>query len=245
MRMGDGPPANLPDDLDAYAGYVDLSGIGVTFPAIEAAFPNAHHLSISVHGVTAMCGDVENGALSSWAGYKVGYCSVSRVNELIGLYGRPPKLWTAHVDPALGAHICSPACWPGLVTTADGTQWSNHGGAWDESVLAATFFDFLAAPTPPPGPPILYPGDDMKVTSASVIISGGHGWLQLPAGITESQVVNVTVVTNDPVGTDSFGVFPTFTGVTNDGTHRAVFGPGGAGSAPDGAYGVLVWSVTS
>jgi hypothetical protein len=40
----------------------------------------------------------------------------------------------------IGAHICDPTCWPGLVTTADGTQWIDHDGAWDESLLADDFF---------------------------------------------------------------------------------------------------------
>lgn len=146
LRMGDGPPANLPPGLDAYAGYTDNSGIGVTYPQIVARFPAARHLSISVHGLApAECADVENGALSDWTGYTVGYCTVSNVNALVAAYGRPRKLWTAHHNDV--PHICSPACWPGLVTTADGTQWTDHGGAWDESLLVDNFFDFQ---TPPP-----------------------------------------------------------------------------------------------
>lgn len=88
-----------------------------------------------------MCADVESGAMSNWTGYDYGYCSVSSVNNLIRDYGRPRKLWTAHYDPRIGAHICSPQCWPGLVTTADGTQWIDHNGAWDESLLSDNFFD--------------------------------------------------------------------------------------------------------
>ena len=145
--MADGPVANLPAGMDAYGAYVDDSGIGITWPAMLAKFPAAKHLSISVHGAPANCGDVENGALSSWAGYPVGYCSVSNVNELVAQFGRPRKLWTAHQDPAIGPHICSPACWPGLVTTADGTQHTDHQGLWDESLLEANFFDFLEPST--------------------------------------------------------------------------------------------------
>lgn len=152
LRMGDGPVANLPPGLDAYAGYVDDSGIGVTWPEVMT-LPAAHRLSISVHGVNAMCGDVEKGALNSWKGYTVGYCSISKAADLIARDGRPRKLWVAHYDPTRGSHICTSSCWPGLPAgfRADGTQWTDHGGAWDESLLADDFFDFLA---PPPSVPI-------------------------------------------------------------------------------------------
>ena len=150
--MADGPVANLPAGLDAYAGYVDDSGIGVTYPGVVAKFPNALHLSIATHGAPAMCADCESGAMTSWAGYTYGYCAVSNVNNFVARFGRPVKLWTAHYDPNIGAHICSPACWPGLVTTADGTQWTDHGGVWDESLLADDFFG--TAPTPTPSPPL-------------------------------------------------------------------------------------------
>ena len=39
-----------------------------------------------------MCADVESGAMSSWTGYDYGYCSVSRVNDLVTQFGRPRKL---------------------------------------------------------------------------------------------------------------------------------------------------------
>ena len=141
LRMGDGPLGNIPPGLDALAGYVNVSGIGATWPTIQA-MPARYHLSITTNGSPADCADVESGAMSSWAGYTVGYCAVSRVNALVAAYGRPRKLWTAHRDPTIGAHICSPACWAGLVTTADGTQWTDHGGAWDESLLRDDFFDY-------------------------------------------------------------------------------------------------------
>ena len=145
--MADGPVSNLPPGMDAYAGYVNLSGIGITYPMVVAKFPNARHLSITTNGSAAMCADVESGAMKEWTGYDYGYCAVSNVNALVTAYGRPRKLWTAHYDPALGAHICSPACWPGLVTTADGTQWTDHGNAdWDESLLADDFFDTTEQP---------------------------------------------------------------------------------------------------
>lgn len=150
LRMADGPVANLPPGLDAYAGYVNKSGIGVTYPQVVAKYPNAQHLSITTNGSEAQCADVESGAMKSWTGYTWGYCAVSNVNALIAAYGRPEKLWTAHYDPKIGAHICSPACWPGLVTTADGTQWTDHGNAdWDESLLSDNFFGTLPPPAPP------------------------------------------------------------------------------------------------
>jgi hypothetical protein len=147
--MADGPVANLPAGLDAYAGYVNKSGIGITFPQVVAKFPTAQHLSITTNSSPAMCADVERGAMSNWTGYQYGYCAVSNVNTLIAQYGRPAKLWTAHYTGY--AHRCSPVCWPGLVTIADGTQWTEHGGLWDESLLSD---DFFGAPIPAPLPPL-------------------------------------------------------------------------------------------
>lgn len=156
LRMYDGPVENCPNDGDAYAGYVDNSGIGETYDKMVAAHPGKKVLSIATMvGFKADCGDVESGALSSWAGFVVGYCSVSRVNQLIAEFGRPKKLWTAHDDPAIGAHVCSASCWPGLVTTADGTQWgqgkAGNGGSYDISWLAEDFFNWQQ-PQPQPQP---------------------------------------------------------------------------------------------
>jgi hypothetical protein len=141
LRMADGPVANLPPGMDAYAGYVNASGIGTTYPAVQvlAAREKAIAFSITTNGSPAQCADVEAGAMSTWKGYRYGYCAVSNVNALIASQGRPAKLWTSHYDPKIGKHICSPECWPGLVTTADGTQWVDHGG-WDESELSDDFF---------------------------------------------------------------------------------------------------------
>lgn len=148
LRMGDGPVDNIPAGLDAYAGYVNRSGIGVTFPPLVAKYPNALHLSITTDGIAAMCADVESGAMSHWSGYTYGYCAVSNANNMIREYGRPRKLWLAHYDPHIGAHICSPECWSGLITTADGTQWTDHGNVWDESLLADNFFELQPNPSP-------------------------------------------------------------------------------------------------
>lgn len=172
--MADGPPANLPPGLNAYAGYVNRSGIGITWPEVQelAAKEHATTFSITTDGAPAQCADVESGAMSDWAGYPYGYCSVSNVNALVERYGRPPKLWTAHLDPRLGKHICSPLCWPGLVTSADGTQWTDHGGKWDESVLADNFFQL--APSPLPSLPLPVKEDSMSIAvlpDGNVVIS--------------------------------------------------------------------------
>jgi hypothetical protein len=87
--MADGPVDKLPPGLDAYAGYVNKSGIGMTYPGVVAKYPNAHHLSITTNGEYAMCADVEKGAMTTWKGYTYGYCSVSNVNALVARYGRP------------------------------------------------------------------------------------------------------------------------------------------------------------
>lgn len=150
LRMADGPVANLPPGLDAYAGYTDRGGIGITFPGVVARYPNAQHLSITVHGqAPAMCGDVENGALSSWAGYDYGYANASNVGPQILQHGRPRKLWVAHYTNT--PHICDSAtCWSSspVAWEADGTQWTDHGGAWDESLLKDDFFTPGGGPMP-------------------------------------------------------------------------------------------------
>lgn len=149
LRMADGPPPNLPPGLDAYAGYVNQSGIGVTWSQIVADHPDALHLSITTDGSAAMCADVERGAMGQWTGYPVGYSDASHAGLLIFNYGRPRKLWTAHHNDV--PHICtSSKCWPSSPVdwVADGTQWTDHQGAWDESLLAADFFDFLPSPQP-------------------------------------------------------------------------------------------------
>ena len=182
LRMADGPPLNLPAGCDAYAGYVDSGGIGITWPAVQR-IPARFHLSISVHGAPAMCADVENGALSSWKGYTVGYCSASQADALIARDGRPTKLWTAHYDPVLGAHICGPTtCGLVKTTTADGTQWTDHGNVWDESLLSEDFFDFLE----PAG------GSDMadrvyavQTATAWYVVNIDRGWKIPVAGPTD------------------------------------------------------------
>ena len=186
MRMGDGPVDNLPSGLDAYAGYVNQSGIGITYPGILVKFPNAHHLPITTNGSPARCADVERGAMSTWKGYEIGYASVSSTGDLIARDGRPKLLWTAHYTDV--PHICtSAACWPSspVPWVADGTQWTTHGGVWDESLLTDAFF-----PVPhPPQPPIHLPstpsnGGRMSTTIVTLpILSNGTGWGIFDGGI--------------------------------------------------------------
>lgn len=149
--MGDGPVANLPDGLDAYGGYVDNSGIGETYAAVVARFPHAYHLPFTTKNEPAQpgeCADVENGADRDWSGYDYGYAAASNIGTLILRFGRPKKLLAAHHNNV--PHICTSAkCWPvsPVAWIADGTQWTDHGGAWDESLLSDSFFG-----TPPPAP---------------------------------------------------------------------------------------------
>lgn len=150
LRMADGPVANLPEGMDAYAGYVDDSGIGVTYPEVAARFPHAELLSISTHRNPAECADVESGAMRSWRGYIVGYCSVGVARDQVAATTRPVKLWTAHYGA--GQHICGPRSCGCIPWTADGTQWIDHGG-WDESLLTDSFFDWRGhRPAPPVAP---------------------------------------------------------------------------------------------
>lgn len=162
LSMADGPVLALPAGLDAYAGYVNDSGIGPTYNEMVARFPDARHLSVTTDGSPAQCADVETGAMRDWSGYDWGYCSVSWVNSLVKKYGRPKKLWTAHYTNT--PHICSTTCWPGLVTTADGTQWSDNGGRYDVSLLSDDFFDLIPPPLEDPMPTISSDGKTIVAT---------------------------------------------------------------------------------
>lgn len=238
LRMADGPVANLPPGLDAYAGYVNRSGIGITWPGVSA-IPAKYHLSITTDGAPAMCADVENGAMSSWAGYTYGYSSVSNVNGLIARYGRPKKLWTAHYTGI--PHICSPACYPGLATTADGTQWTDHGGAWDESLLADDFFSLAPPPSPPP-PPTHYAGDNVTSYPVSIAVQGGNGWF--PSPVPAGKVFAVVALTENPDVVGRYDhVYLSFAAASEVGPHS----PNGAitvsGMVADGTYGAVVWAV--
>lgn len=156
LRMADGPVANLPAGYDAYGCYLSDGGDGVTCPACVLAFPLSYILTFSTAvGVAAMCADVEKGALSSWAGYDYGYCSIANLLANLRQGGQPKKILTAHYG--IGAHICSPSnpvCLAeagGPFPAVDGTQWTDNAqlgdGAYDESLLLSNFFDLTPAPT--------------------------------------------------------------------------------------------------
>lgn len=181
LTMFDGPVANLPKGADAYAGYVNRSGIGITWPEVSA-LPAKYHLSITTDGSSAMCADIEKGAMTTWKGYTVGYCSVANVNSMIKQFGRPDKLWTAHTGR--GEHICGPTtCNYGgnLVTAADGTQWNSPGG-YDQSILLPNFFDFLAPPTPP-WIPSTAKEKEMLTKNTSTVNGGGYWGVRANANV--------------------------------------------------------------
>jgi hypothetical protein len=160
LRMGDSVVvANIPAGLDAVAGYV--GGYWPTYDRLVAAFPGCRHLSIAVTaGQRADCLDVEAGDASpdqvpGWlARWQPGntrmpvvYTSASNAAAVAAAVGDRSRylLWSAHYAHP---HICGPA--PGCgYPAADGTQWTDHGGAWDESALADDFF--TRGPTPPGG----------------------------------------------------------------------------------------------
>jgi hypothetical protein len=159
LRMGDAVTiGNLPPGLDAVAGYV--GGQWPTYGPLTARYPAAHHLSIAVNASEqADCLDIEAGDanpadLPGWLDRwhpgntprPVVYGSASAMAGIIGAAARPREqflVWAAHYTNQ--PHICGPGTcgYP----QADGTQWTDHGGAWDESLLADNFF---TAPAPPP-----------------------------------------------------------------------------------------------
>jgi hypothetical protein len=132
-------------------------------------FPNAHHLSISAFATdNADCLDIETGdATNSQAPAWVArqrqqgnprpalYTSLSNAQTLIdtldqaGIPRHSYRLWTAHYDPTLGSHLCKPSCGYQFKDLADATQWTDHQGAWDESLLLDDFFT-ITPPAPEP-----------------------------------------------------------------------------------------------
>lgn len=219
LRMADSiVAANLPPGMDAYAGYVD--GSWPDYPDI-VGIEAKHYLSITVYLANeAMCLDVENGdATADQAGtfvderralgipYPVLYTSISNMGAVVAALGTRPrntyKLWSAHYDASIGAHICGPGTCAyferlgqGTTPQCDGTQWVDHGG-WDESLLADDFFGPAvppAPPAPPPGPQILATTPDPEVDNMQQVLvniplgADGTGYLpgplKLPDGTT-------------------------------------------------------------
>lgn len=173
-------PAALPAGMDAYAGYV--GGRWPDFEAIASREKGARLLSVAIAAdEDADCLDIENGDATvdqapGWAKRQRArgvarpclYTSVSNGAELMAVMsasGWPRgayRLLTAHYGA--GQHICGPRCggsdFPG---TADGTQWIDHGG-WDESLLAASFFD-VADSAAPTHPALAHKEDPMALTN--------------------------------------------------------------------------------
>lgn len=158
----------IPVLAKAVAGYVD--GKWQTYLKLLVRCPFAKHLSIAVFpGDDADCLDVEPGDASNvqapvWvkrqrARRKQGaksntrlpvlYTSAGNGNALndickkAGLvYGVDYLWWSAHYNAALGEHVCSPKCYPGLRYTAHATQYTDMADSkhLDESVCLPGFF---------------------------------------------------------------------------------------------------------
>ena len=157
----------IPKNAEAVAGYSD--GHYQTWQQILKDFPHAKHLQIAVFGQdNGDCLDVEPGDASiaqaaAWvkrqlAGWSkshhdvtlpVVYTSASQAQRLVAELAKAGLkqhkhylLWTAHYNPALGEHLCSPKCTPGLRVTADATQFTDHAlnRSLDESICSPGFF---------------------------------------------------------------------------------------------------------
>jgi len=157
----------IPKDAQAVAGYVD--GHYQTWAKVKAGWPHAKKLPIAVFGQdNGDCLDVEPGdatifqapawvkrQLANWSkshhdvARPVVYTSASQMQSLVntlskaGLkYGQDYLLWSAHYNPALGRHLCSPKCGFGIKVTAHATQYTDHalGRSLDESLCSPGFF---------------------------------------------------------------------------------------------------------
>lgn len=149
--------------LDAVGGYT--GGSWPDYDGMVTAFPNDKHLAIAPNaGLRGDCLDVERGDatpadvpgwLASWTPFgntpePVVYVNLGMVGSVLGEpQPRSLFLWTAHWNNV--PHICTPAqCDPlgnyGLTRPADMTQFSDHGGAWDESLVQPYVFGAVADP---------------------------------------------------------------------------------------------------
>lgn len=149
----------IPKDAQAVAGYV--GGWWPTFSKLRAMFPRARRVSVAVNSredadfLDIERGDATNSEAAAWfkrqrarGAKRPGfYTSVSNVAALVGVLkrsgiSRPAyRLWTAHYTDK--PHLCSPKCYVGMPTTADGTQYTNHalGRSLDASVVTPAFFN--------------------------------------------------------------------------------------------------------
>jgi len=143
---------------EAVAGYVN--GNFANYDAMVKRFPKAHHLGITVAGLTsshARCVDVEpsdatNATALAWLKAHehkrkpIVYTSLSNAQTLKnylsshGVARSKYLLWTAHYT--FTKHICTSSCGFGFRGKADGTQWTNKSGGHnvDESVVSPHFF---------------------------------------------------------------------------------------------------------
>lgn len=158
----------IPKNAQAVAGYV--GGRWPTYAKLHVSWPSAKHLSIAVTSrENADVLDVEKGDASpdqaaSWIrrqtlrrkrGVKyntrlpVVYTSISQGKSLLNLldssglkYGKDFLYWSAHYDPAMGKHLCSPKCGFGMILHAHATQYTDKalGRSLDESIVSPGFF---------------------------------------------------------------------------------------------------------
>lgn len=161
-----------------FAGYVDGNlGDQPDYAWLVKNRPGSPILSIALKsGNDAQCLDIEPGAATpeSAAGWyerqkargisrPALYASASKMESDVvpvitaaGIARESVRLWTAHYESELGAHICGPSSCRELSIDADGTQWTTNamGRDLDQSLLLANFF---GEPAPPAdwtfGPP--------------------------------------------------------------------------------------------
>lgn len=163
MRMFDDIQPNLaPAGADAYAGYVD--GRWPDYDGMLATHPGAKYLAIDAVGTQhADCLDVEKGDstpdhapgwVKDWQRLNtplpVIYMDASSMTDVVTamtLAGYPRSsylLWSAHYTDY--SHICGPTTCG--FPQANGTQWTDHGGIYDESLMGDEFWPAVII-TPP------------------------------------------------------------------------------------------------
>ena len=163
--------AQLPSGAQAVAGYVD--GNYRTFPAIEAGWPHALHLSIAISAaddadvLDIETGDATPADAAAWYERQKArgisrpclYANASTMESGVipamkaaGIDRTAVRLWSAHYTGE--AHICGPASCKEMSIDADGSQWTDQalGRSLDESLLLADFFGTTPAPAPAPSP---------------------------------------------------------------------------------------------
>lgn len=138
-------------------------------------FPHAIIVSIATNaGVMAEALDVEASDATiaqapAWVTWQISrgvylpvvYCSASKVDALVaemtskGISRRTYRIWSAHYNPSLGAHLCGPATCKLCKTAVDWTQYTDRAdnSSLDESILSdEPVFTKPVPGTPKPGP---------------------------------------------------------------------------------------------